>query len=155
MLLEFIKRSWRPCLAGLASFSLIMAVLFTVTGGGSALEDVFLLTTSILVVAAPVTLLIAMPIAFLAWRSLQQRDVHLSTTQATVIGFGTGAFLHTVFLMFFGGWMALPQILVFTVLCGGGYGATFAFLFSRWGGWRLTAGEQGRGGQQATRAESK
>jgi hypothetical protein len=154
MLFEFIKRSWRPYLSGLASFSLILAVLFTVTSGGSALEDVFLLTTSILIVAAPVTLLIAMPIAFWAWRAQQQRDVHLSTTQATVIGFGTGAFLHTAFLMFFGGWMALPQILVFTVLCGGGYGGTFAFLFSHWGGLRLTTGEQYGGGQPANRPES-
>jgi hypothetical protein len=150
MLLEFIKRSWRPYLAGLASFSLILAVLFTVTSGGSGLEDVFFLTTSILIVAAPATLLIAMPIACWAWRAQQQKDVHLSKTQATLIGFGTGAFLHTVFLLFFGGWMALPQILVFTVLCGGGYGATFAFLFSHWGGLRLTTGEQvsgGNGGQ--------
>jgi len=39
--------------------------------------------------------------------------------------------------------MAMPQILMFTVLCGGGYGSTFAFLFTRWGGLRLTNGEQG------------
>ena len=155
MLLEFIKRSWRPYLAGLASFSLILAVLFTVTNGGSGLEDVFILTTSILIVAVPVTLLIAMPIACWAWLTQQQRDVHLSKTQATLIGFGTGALLHTVFLMFFGGWMALPQILVFTVLCGGGYGATFAFLFAHWGGLRLTTGEQDGGGQPATPSESK
>ena len=142
MLFEFIKRSWRPYLAGLASFSLILAVLFAVTSGGSALQDVVLLTTSILIVAVPVTLLTAMPITFLAWRAQQQRDVLLSTTQATLLGFGAGAFLHTAFLMFFGGWMALPQILVFTVPCGGGYGATFAFLFSHWGGLRLTTGEQ-------------
>lgn len=154
MLLEFIKRSWRPYLAGLASFSLILAVLFTITSGGSGLEDVFILTASILIVAAPVTLLIAMPIACWAWRAQQKRFVQLSNTQATLIGFVVGALLHTVFLMFFGGWMALPQILVFTVLCGGGYGATFAFLFSHWGGMRLTTGEQDSGGQPATRPES-
>ena len=138
MLIEFIKRSWRSYLAGLASFSLILAVLFTSTSGGFGLDDVFMLTISILIVAGPATLIFAMPIAYWAWRAQQQRDIHLSKTQATLIGFGAGALLHTVFLMLFGGWMALPQMLGFTILCGGGYGATFAFLFSHWGGLKLT-----------------
>ena len=155
MLLEFIKRSWRPYLAGLPFFSLILAVLFTITGGGSALGDVVVLTTSILMIAVPVTLLIAMPIAFWAWRSQQHRRIHLSTFHATLSGFAAGALLHTVSLMFFGGWMVMPQILIFTMLCGGGYGATFAFLFTRWDGLRLTNGEQDGGGQPATRLESK
>ncbi len=141
-MLEFIKRSWRPYLAGLASFSLILAVLFTITSGRPGLEGAFILTVSILIVAAPVTFLIAMPIAYWAWLVQQRRVFQMSKTQATLIGFGAGALLHTGFLMFFGGWMALPQILVFTVLCGGGYGATFAYLFSHWGGLRLTTGEQ-------------
>ncbi|MGF1655632.1 MAG: hypothetical protein ACFCU3_01495 [Verrucomicrobiales bacterium] len=146
MLFEFITRSWRPYLAGLGSFSLILAVLFTIAGGGSGLNDLFFLTISILMVAAPVTFLIAMPIAFWAWRVQQQRGVQLSKAQATLIGFGVGALLHTIFLMLYGGWMALPQILGFTMLCGGGYGATYAYLFSLWGGLRLTTGEKAGNG---------
>ena len=139
---------------GLVSFSLILAVLFTITSGGTSFEDVFVLTTSILLIAVPVTLFIAMPIAFWGWRIQQQKGVLLSTAQATVIGFAVGSLLHTGFLMFFGGWMAMPQILIFTVLCGGGYGATFAFLFTHGNGLRLTNGEQDGGGQAATRSES-
>ena len=64
-------------------------------------------------------------------------------------GLVAGALLHAAFLMFYGGLMALPQILIFSVLCGGGYGATCAFLFVRWDGLRLPNDEQGSGGKTA------
>lgn len=136
MLHEFIKRSWQPYLAGLASFSMAFAILL-ITSGGTGVEGVLMLTLSILIIAAPVTLVVAMPIAFWAWRILQQRAYVMSKIQAIGIAFGVGALLHTVLLMLLGGWMALPRILPFTVLCGGGYGATFAFFFTQGGGLRL------------------
>jgi len=141
MLLEFIKRSWRPYLAGQVGFSLILAALFTITSGGIGLGDVFALTTSILLVAVPVTLVCAMPLAFWTWTVQQQRFPNLSQMEVTLLGFIFGGLLHTIFLMPFGGWVALPQILLFTALCGGGYGASFAFLFSHWGGLKQTNGD--------------
>ena len=93
MLLEFIKRSWRSYLAGLVSFSLILAVLFTITSGGSSLEDVFVLTISFSRYYRDS----CHPPHCHADRILgveelqQHRKIHLSTAQATLIGFGAGS----------------------------------------------------------------
>ena len=155
MLPEFIKLGWRPYLAAVAFFSLVLAAVFSVTSGESGLGDLIVLAASILLVAVPVTLLLAMPLAYWGW-SVQQRSFpELSQTHATWIGFGAGALLHTTFLMFFGGWMALPQILLFTVICGGGYGASFAFFFSRWGGLKQINGEQVDADQPTTAVDLK
>jgi len=137
MLFEFVKRSWRPYLAGMAMFSVALTLLFMVTIGGVNAADMLGLLLVILMVSIPVTLAIAMPIAFIAWVILQSSVVKLSTFHATWMGLVAGTLLHLLFLKFLGAMGAVLELLPFAMLCGGGYGATFVFFFARWGGLKL------------------
>lgn len=53
-------------------------------------------------------------------------------------------FLNTTLLVALGAWMAFPQIMLFTLLCGGGYGLVFGLLFSLSGGLELPKSNEAR-----------
>jgi len=148
MLLIFIKRVWLPYAFSVVAFALILAMVLSFTSGFGELSGLPLLTFSVLLIAVPVTLIIAMPIAFYAWLVQQRRGIVISHLQAGIIGFALGTVLHTLLLMCFGASAMLPQILLFTAMCGGGFGCSFAMLFSRCGGLVFVSRQDRVGGLQ-------
>ena len=134
MLSQFCKYTWIPYLVSVGVGSLLIAVLSSIPSGSIDVLDILNFTFVILCFAIPVTLIITMPIAFLTWIQLQQRKISLSHLQAGIIGFVAGSILYTIFLLSFNGLEALPSVLLFATLCGGGYGLIFSLMFSLSGG---------------------
>ncbi|MFT5633536.1 MAG: hypothetical protein ACI9SQ_001256 [Rubritalea sp.] len=112
----------------------MITVIFLFPAGNFTVYDLLMSTVSILCFATPVTLILAMPIAYFAWRQLQHYKITLSHLQATLIGFVTGAGLYTLFLISFSGLSSLYDMILFSSLIGGGYGLLFSLLFSLSGG---------------------
>ena len=134
MLSQFCKYTWIPYLVSVGIGSLLIAVLSSTPSGGIDVLDILNFTFIILCLAIPATLILAMPIAFFIWLQLQRRRVSLSHLQAGLIGFFAGSILYTIFLLSFNGLRALPDLLLFASLCGGGYGLIFSLMFSLSGG---------------------
>ena len=131
MLLKFLKRAWMPYCVSVCGVSTLLGIIFTMTSGGGRFDDIVTLILGTFMIAAPISLFLGMPIAFWGWYVQQRRSISLTEWSAAAVAFGAGTLLHLVFLMCFGGFLLPPQILMTTALCGGLYGAVFAFWFSR------------------------
>ncbi len=140
MLLEFIKRSWLPYLGSVVVYSLILAIAFSFVER-LGFNDVIFLYTVILAVSGINILVIAMPFVFLMWRNHQKLRVRVSHWRAGISGLLCGLVINFVFMAAMGGWLMLPQLLLVSLFAGGGYGATFATLFSVTGGLELKQSE--------------
>ncbi len=143
MLLEFLKRAWRPYFASVASVSVMLGIVFMVTLGIVDVLGLPMLVVANMMIAAPVMLFLGMPAAYWAWHKQQRRAVSFSHLGAGTLGFGAGFLLHFAFLMCLGGFLLPLEVVWWTILCGGAYGAVFAFLFSYLGGLRLVKDEPG------------
>jgi hypothetical protein len=138
----FLIRAWMPYLASLIGTSLLLAIGFSLSSG--VVEGLVATAGAIFLVAVPVTVVLGMPVAFWGWRLQQQRCIPLTHAGSAAIGALAGFVIHTTLLLALGAWMAFPQIMLFTLLCGGGYGLVFGLLFSLSGGLELPKSDEAR-----------
>ncbi len=138
----FLSRAWMPYLASVMGTSLMLAIGISVSSGTG--EGLLVTAGAILLVAAPVTFVLAMPVAFWSWRLQQQRCIRLTHAGSAVMGALAGFIIHTTLLLALGAWTVFPQIMLFTLICGGGYGLVFGLLFSLSGGLNLRKSDETR-----------
>lgn len=138
----FLSRAWMPYLASLIGTSLMLAIGFSVSSGTG--EGLLVTAGATFLVAAPVTFVLAMPVAFWGWCRQQQRSIRMTHAGSAGMGALAGFTIHTALLVALGAWMAFAQIMLFTLLCGGGYGLVFGLLFSLSGGLDLPKSDEAK-----------
>lgn len=125
---HFLVLSAMPALVSLITVSAFLALLFGFTSGSVANAPALLIP--VLVVAAPVMLILGLPLTGVIWSRNQCFFESVTLVKTTMCGGFVGFAIHYTVLLCFGAWVdplrAMPVALI-----GGAYAAVFINLFSR------------------------